>query len=499
MPVVINSRFTPLTYDEITRPLIEQTQAQEALENAYMEASDQASQIMAQANEQTDPIAYARLKNYSEALQQQAESLMRQGLNRNSRQSLINMRRRYNQDIVPVQNAVTRRNELMEERRKLRLTHPDMLQERDVISLDDLIRNPQMDLGSTLYGSDISKRAAALTSAIGRGRQSVALGQNLDKYTQTILSQSGLSTAEIQAALAGDDSVLDKALSNLYSSTGVDSWSNQAAKDAVRGYIQEGAMNGVGQFSIATQRDAAAARRDQLADQASDRAFRANMSGMIWDPTTKRYIQDPNYTPRTKTATVRTSNGDVISIESVGVHSKKYGTIYKGTDGNFYRKNGTSYTKIDDQDDAFNEFKNGTSSHDKPDSKTTTNWIADHGGEVAAFDANEEYGTESMSHFNDVLSNADFLKDDGTWGDDVEELSISDKKIPNKVRAKLQEARDNSGLSDDDFTIIRVDRTWPIDNDYFLVTKRSLEGYKQNILSMRGVLSDNESTDGLDE
>ena len=354
MPVVINSRFTPLTYDEITRPLIEQTQAQEALENAYMETSDQASQIMAQANEQTDPIAYARLKNYSEALQQQAESLMRQGLNRNSHQSLINMRRRYNQDIVPVQNAVTRRNELMEERRKLRLTHPDMLQERDVISLDDLIRNPQMDLGSTLYGSDISKRAANLTSAIGKGRQSVALGQNLDKYTQTILSQSGLSTEEIQAALAGDDSVLDKALSNLYSSTGVDSWSNQAAKDAVRGYIQEGAMQGAGSVSTSTQMDRMAARRDQLNDRAEERRFQATMYGLTQDEN-GNWVYDSNHLgPKAKqpklNSNVTLQGVTADDIVKVGPYNSDYrGNICKTKYGTYVIRTKDGFLPVDEE------------------------------------------------------------------------------------------------------------------------------------------------------
>ena len=269
MPITLTSRFTPLTYDEITRPLIEQTQAQEALENAYMEASDQASQIMAQANEQTDPIAYARLKNYSEALQQQADSLIRQGLNSNSRQSLLNLRRRYNQDIIPIQAAVNRRNELMQERHQLRLTHPDILQERDVISVDDLLRNPNMDLVATLYGSDLSKRAAAITSAISKGRQSIALGQNLDKYTQTVLNQSGLTAEEIQAALAGDDTPVSKALHSLYASTGVDNWANETAKQSVWNYISEGAMQGVGEFRIGTQADYDARRRAEYADYVS--------------------------------------------------------------------------------------------------------------------------------------------------------------------------------------------------------------------------------------
>ena len=57
MPVKITSKYTPLTYDEITRPLIQATEAQAAMENAYMDATDKAAQAMAAANQQSDTIA----------------------------------------------------------------------------------------------------------------------------------------------------------------------------------------------------------------------------------------------------------------------------------------------------------------------------------------------------------------------------------------------------------------------------------------------------------
>lgn len=358
MPITITSRFKPLTYDEITRPLIEQTQAQAALEDAYMQASDQAAQIMAQANQQTDPVAYARLKNYSDELQQQADSLMRQGLNRNSRQSLLNIRRKYNQNILPVQTAINRRNELMEERRKLQLTNPDMMWERDMLSIDDLLQNPQLDYGKTISGSDITKRAAAITSAIGKGRQSIALGKNLDKYTQTVLSQSGLTAEEIQAALSGDDSALDKALGNLYASTGVENWKSQASKDRVRGFIQEGAMQGVGDVKISTQRDANQARRDQLADREYEynkwlkqKGLKEENGHVVIDTESPLY-QDSK-------SKAKTTTGETITIESVGKRSTRYGDVARATDGKYYRRVGSQWEEIEDQEDAAVAFKEG--------------------------------------------------------------------------------------------------------------------------------------------
>ena len=54
------------------------------------------------ANEQTDPLAYAMYKQYSNDLAAQAESLAKQGLTPASRQGLIDMKRRYSSEIIPI-------------------------------------------------------------------------------------------------------------------------------------------------------------------------------------------------------------------------------------------------------------------------------------------------------------------------------------------------------------------------------------------------------------
>lgn len=367
MPITITSRFKPLTYDEITKPLIEQTQAQHELEDAYMAAQDQAAQIMVQANQQTDPQSYTRLRNYAEAIQQQADVLMQQGLNRNSRQSLLNLHRRYGQEIMPIQLAAERRNQLVEEQRKMQLQHPDMLFERDAstLSLDDLVRNPQMNYGQTIVGSDISKRATALATAFSKGRQSIKLGQNLDKYTQTILSQSGLTADEIQAALNGNadeaDKVLEKALAGLYSSTGVDNWGSQSAKDAVRSYIQEGAMQGIGQYDIKTQRDENAMRQEREAERWAQLNLQANLYGKSWNAEKKKWMDDPELT-NVKTKYSLNENGTVDGATdanvAAGPKSSKYGgTIYRTPEGIYCIKTGKdSYIPIGNQEDAAAEY-----------------------------------------------------------------------------------------------------------------------------------------------
>lgn len=259
MPITLTSRYSPLTYDEITKPLIEQTQVQDALENAYMEASTQAAQLMSQANQQTDPVAYARLKNYSDALQQQADALMRNGLNRNSKHTLMNMRKQYAQDIIPVQTAIERRNTLAEERRK---AGPDYLWERDVLNLDDLLQNPQADYGTYYNGAMITKRVADAVKAVADSMANLEATGHLTPYHIKALETHGFTPQEIDAAVAGgNDSkslFLQGVRDRILNSIDVYNRGSQVTKDRALGYANEGLYAGIGSSKYSTVEDARA-------------------------------------------------------------------------------------------------------------------------------------------------------------------------------------------------------------------------------------------------
>src|SRR5699024_1208574 len=108
------------------------------------------------ANEQTDPYAYNLYKSYSDDLEKQAGQLAREGLSPISRQNILNMRQRYTKDIIPIEQAYQRRNEVINEQREALLRDNTMMFNTDasMLSLDDLIRNPslsyQMQSGEAL-------------------------------------------------------------------------------------------------------------------------------------------------------------------------------------------------------------------------------------------------------------------------------------------------------------------------------------------------------------
>ena len=144
--IVINSKFKPFSYAEMLQPVQMATAAHQEIENEYADLATKANVWDEMANEQTDPYAYKMYKTYSNDLEEQAGQLAREGLTPASRQNMLRMRQRYSSDIVPIEQAYKRRQELIDEQRKLLAQDNTLMFDRNasMLSLDDLIKNPQL-------------------------------------------------------------------------------------------------------------------------------------------------------------------------------------------------------------------------------------------------------------------------------------------------------------------------------------------------------------------
>lgn len=168
--LVGNSRFNPFSYQELLQPALMATQAHQDIENQYAELATKANVWDEMANEQTDPYAYKMYKTYSNDLEKQAEQLAKEGLNPASRQNMLRMRQRYSSDIVPIEQAYKRRQELIDEQRKLLAQDNTLMFDRDasMMSLDDLIKSPNLSY-SPVSGEDLyNKGKEAAISASSR-------------------------------------------------------------------------------------------------------------------------------------------------------------------------------------------------------------------------------------------------------------------------------------------------------------------------------------------
>lgn len=245
MPVVINSKFTPLTYDEITKPLIQQTEAQQAMEDAYAAVSDKAAEVMAEANQQTDPIAYNKLRAYSEDLQKQADALISKGLQSGSRRALLDMRRRYGQEIIPLQKAAETRKEWAKEQQQALLRNPNLRFQNNasMMKLTDIATNPSIGYGNVVDLDHMYNQAATIGKALDAAAQELTVTGKLDKYSN-IVAQMGISIDDILDPNKRDSNV-QKAMQSLFDLSGVGSWGDTKTANETWNAITLGTIAGM--------------------------------------------------------------------------------------------------------------------------------------------------------------------------------------------------------------------------------------------------------------
>lgn len=202
--LVIGSKFSPFSYQELLQPALMATQAHQELENQYSELATKANMWDKLANEQTDSKAYRMYKTYSDELKDKADKLAREGLNASSRQELLNMRNRYSQDIIPIEKAYNQRSKLAEEQRKLRAANPSIMFDRDFssISLNDLLDNPELSYtpvsGDELYKKgkeaaiSASSRMMNVSPALQGQYWKIRQGYGADAANKFLLNQSNI-------------------------------------------------------------------------------------------------------------------------------------------------------------------------------------------------------------------------------------------------------------------------------------------------------------------
>jgi hypothetical protein len=238
--LVINSQFKPFSYQEMLAPTLMATQAHQELENQYGELATKASVWEEMANEQTDPYAYKMYKTYANDLEEQAGQLAREGLTPASRQNMLKMKQRYSRDIVPIEQAYKRRQELIDEQRKALMANPSLMYDVDfsMTSLDDLISNPNMSYTS-VSGDDLYKKGkeAAISSssrllevmpALQGQYWKIRQGYGADAANKFLIDQANIPE-------------LNQAIDRIVSQSGVTSANKSRATD----YVISGIMSGM--------------------------------------------------------------------------------------------------------------------------------------------------------------------------------------------------------------------------------------------------------------
>lgn len=248
--LVIGSKFSPFTYEELLKAPIMATQAHRELEDQYSELATKTNVWEDIANEETDHYAYQMYKRYSDDLKAQADILATQGLTPSSRKAMLNMKDRYSKEITPIETAYNKREELIKQQRDALLKDSTLIFDRDygTTNLEYLMRNPNATF-TPLSGEGIAKRTAVMA------KEAASAVLSDPEYTPVFNSQyvqqkiqQGYDMSQVIAAAQRDPNA-PKALLGIVDAikgeVGYEDWSVDNRKK-IDSYINEGLRAAIG-------------------------------------------------------------------------------------------------------------------------------------------------------------------------------------------------------------------------------------------------------------
>lgn len=252
----ISSKFRPYSFDELLKPVLMATEAHQQLENEYSNIDAKASVWEKLANDvrDKDSKAYERYKGFSDALREKASTLALSGLSPSSRRDLMEMKSKYSSDIIPIEEAYKKRQELADEQRKLLAQDNSLMFDRNISlsNIDDFIDNPNLSY-TPVSGKEITKRVAGALSNYKKTFRNVsnwsstASGQLLER-----IITKGLTREDLNTIVNNPDAFPDiqRIIKDTVETTGVQNWNNKEALEKAYQYAYEGLPYGLGDSDI---------------------------------------------------------------------------------------------------------------------------------------------------------------------------------------------------------------------------------------------------------
>lgn len=249
--VLTNSaKFNPYTFDEMLKPLAMASDAYNAVQSGIEELGAKADLMKMYANEVPDSKTANMYNSYAKDLENQASMLAKHGLTPVSRQGLLNMKRRYSSEVVPIETAVARREALTKEQREALLRDPSLMFDVDYskTQLDYLLDNPNATY-NPISGNELTKRAAQMAGNLAKvvqgnpKYQSILNGQYFQQMTQM-----GYTPAQIMQTVLNDNNApveLRQIAETVFNDAGLSKYS-QDIQGRARGFINSGLYEGIG-------------------------------------------------------------------------------------------------------------------------------------------------------------------------------------------------------------------------------------------------------------
>lgn len=269
MYLTINSEFKPFTYDELTKPLRDYTEAYNKVEEQYATLAQQTEAWKNIATQENSPEAYAMYKKYSDELNAVVEDFSR-GMTIQNRSKLSGLKSRYSSEITPIANAYNAMQEANKYRETVRAKDSSAVFVKDRYnSLDDFLNGNQAD-NTFISGDEIQKNVTARV-----------LSQSYTDYNNLI--NSGIKPDKaVQIVASGNNQSIADIIADEQSSLGIESFDTQG-QDKLNNAILSGVQQGLGSF--ASKEYMSKAERDTSARGWANHAAELEMHGYNKDGT----------------------------------------------------------------------------------------------------------------------------------------------------------------------------------------------------------------------
>ena len=261
--LVLDTRFNPFTYDEMIKPVEAATKAHQALEEEYGNYQQATGIWENRINQDVDPELYAIYRAYMDDLEGQVDQLSREGLSPLSRRQLINLKSRFGQEILPIEQAYNRRQTLADKQDELRARDNTLRFERDMATtrLYDFYKNPTLSYGRSYSGDLLRKQVQDMVKAYSKQITSTGKleGVGLPFQYQRMINR-GASEADVLGVIynmaeLGDmeakiflSSIVDQAMQ----ASGVEEWAPKGTStyNELRSFANMGLYDAIGEPSI---------------------------------------------------------------------------------------------------------------------------------------------------------------------------------------------------------------------------------------------------------
>lgn len=250
MYITINSEFKPFTYDELTKPLRDYTEAYNKVEEQYATLAQQTEAWKNIATQENSPEAYAMYRKYSDELNAVVEDFSR-GMTIQNRSRLSGLKSRYASEITPIATAYTALSNANAFRDEMRAQDDSIIFNVDrYTSLDDFL-NGQMVDNSFISGRTLQADIANQVLADGYNRYNELVEAGHSKQAAARIIAEGNWIDE------------DSMLSGIYDNAGI---TTEDAAAKIRNYTDNGIAQGMTALSsniesILLQEQAARAER----------------------------------------------------------------------------------------------------------------------------------------------------------------------------------------------------------------------------------------------